>query len=98
MECICGQASGSDEDHAHNPSPVVISSYALQLELDCIGRPIPLYVLCVCVCVRPVYGGLNMEMKRQLHYYSWLFFSTYGLYQYTDIYVFFQMEEEAIMT
>lgn len=48
MECTCGQTAGSHEDQTLNGSPVVISSYALQLELDCIGRPIPLYVLCVC--------------------------------------------------
>ncbi|KAK1892390.1 Two pore calcium channel protein 1 [Dissostichus eleginoides] len=36
MECICGQAADSHEDQTHSGTPVVISSYALQLELDCI--------------------------------------------------------------
>ncbi|XP_078106744.1 two pore channel protein 1 isoform X1 [Sander vitreus] len=36
MECICGQTAGSHEDQIHNGIPVVISSYALQLELDSI--------------------------------------------------------------
>ncbi|XP_044052768.1 two pore calcium channel protein 1 isoform X1 [Siniperca chuatsi] len=36
MECLCGQAAGFHEDQTHNESPVAISSYSLQLELDCI--------------------------------------------------------------
>ncbi|XP_035494930.2 two pore channel protein 1 isoform X1 [Scophthalmus maximus] len=36
MECVCRQAAGLREDQTHNESPVVISSYAVQLELGCI--------------------------------------------------------------
>ncbi|XP_069379953.1 two pore channel protein 1 isoform X3 [Paralichthys olivaceus] len=33
MECVCRQTAGLHEDHNHNESPVVISSYTSQLEL-----------------------------------------------------------------
>lgn len=43
------QAAGSRQDHTCVQSPVVISSYVSQLELDCIGRHMTLYVLFVRV-------------------------------------------------
>ncbi|XP_053276568.1 two pore channel protein 1 isoform X1 [Pleuronectes platessa] len=33
MECVCRQTAGLHEDHTHNESPVVTSSYSSQLEL-----------------------------------------------------------------
>ncbi|XP_023149922.1 two pore channel protein 1 isoform X1 [Amphiprion ocellaris] len=36
MECSCGQGAGSHEDQSNIESPVVISSYVLQVELACI--------------------------------------------------------------
>lgn len=49
MECHCVQAAGSHEDQTCVESPVLISSYDSQLELDCIGRHMTLYVLFVLV-------------------------------------------------
>nr|XP_043882112.1 two pore calcium channel protein 1 isoform X1 [Solea senegalensis] len=34
MECVCSETAGYHDDHIHNESPVVFSSYALQLELN----------------------------------------------------------------
>lgn len=50
MECLYGQTSGFHEDQTCSESPIVISSYALQLELNCIGRCLPLDLLCMCLC------------------------------------------------
>ncbi|XP_058491759.1 two pore channel protein 1 isoform X1 [Solea solea] len=36
MECVCSETAGYHDDHIHNESPVVFSSYALQLELNSI--------------------------------------------------------------
>ncbi|KAM9393406.1 two pore channel protein 1 isoform 1-T1 [Pholidichthys leucotaenia] len=36
MEGLCGQETGFREDQSHSESPVVLSSFALQQELDCI--------------------------------------------------------------
>ncbi|KAM3610643.1 uncharacterized protein V6R79_006807 [Siganus canaliculatus] len=36
MECLCRQTAGSHEEHIPAESPVVISSYTSQLELDCV--------------------------------------------------------------
>uniref|UniRef100_A0A3B4GN38 Two pore segment channel 1 n=1 Tax=Pundamilia nyererei TaxID=303518 RepID=A0A3B4GN38_9CICH len=44
MESSHTQAAGFREDQSHIESPVVTSSFALQLELECIGRRIPLCV------------------------------------------------------
>lgn len=76
MECLCGQAAGFHEDQTNNESPVVISSYASQLELDCIGRCILLYALCVCVWDL-IYGDtkrISMEVKRQANFSSHLLY------------------------
>lgn len=72
MECLCGQAAGFHEDQTHNESPVVISSYASQLELDCMGRHTPLYVLCTIYDAKV---KIDMDIKRQ-SYLNLLFFST----------------------
>lgn len=58
MECFCGQAAGSGEDQTYKESPVVISSYVSQLELEGVGRSVPLYVL--CTCDDAVYGANKM--------------------------------------
>lgn len=41
MECVCSHAAY--DDHAHNESPVVISSYVSELELGRIGRGTLMY-------------------------------------------------------
>lgn len=58
MECYCVQAAGSREGHTCVESPVVISSYVSQLELDCIGRHMTLCVLFmrVILCVSFIFS------------------------------------------
>lgn len=50
MESIYGPAASFHDDGSFNESPVVISSYALQLEIDSIGRCISFSVLPEPVC------------------------------------------------
>lgn len=51
MDCTCGRVAGFHEDQVQTESPVVISSYAFQLELGCIGRDLNPYAYCVCLCM-----------------------------------------------
>lgn len=84
MECICGQTADLQEDFYHNECPEVVSSYALQLDLDCTGMH--MFTVCVCVCV---YMNLTWVPVSFTFLHKCINSLTLG--------IFFQMEE-AIMT